>query len=420
MTAGRRRTHALHLDTGARQSESHGYDDVGGALIERALNKPLLPSWEGSDYSIARVIDNPVDQTLVLEVREDALWPNGRRVTAEQVRRSLGQALERDSDFALLWGARDSAVSCDSNTRVLVRFEVSNEITERWLASPAFAPRQLAHHADSRGTGCFRRSGDRLVSRDCELILEVERSEHAAVEAFVQGRISITCPTAFDLAARMSGSADFRPCEPDVHAVAIINPERAPTLWTDESRAFLSECAHDAPLPASVLLREELPHWATPRSPGQTGAVSVLFGDYWPNRQIAERLKQALQRAGAPNVQLEAVGLDELADRLRRLDFDIILRLEVGLIGPRRSLAMWLAGVQASLGGEDVSDLVSLFRSAMAAPGDTGLGDQLCATLLRALPVLPLYRFRSGYLATSDIPRAPLVNGCHYPAEMIA
>lgn len=378
----------LQLDVPWRQRDVHGYADPGGIAVDRARHRPLAPAFAGDRYALAAVDASGGAVTLTL--RPDARWRDGGRLDAGEVATTIAAALA-DHPLARLCGAGTPRPLRGDRVEVPAR---AAALLATWLAAPRFAPRR----ADT-ATGAFALDGDHLRGPDCDIELSIVSRPHEALARLDRAGAApgLTCPTAFDVgeAARRGGRRDLRRAPSDLHMVLLVNPERAPALAEIGGRAAL---AHRL----GVALAG-----AHPKAALAPQGLSLLVGDYWPNRDVAALVAGAARDLGL-EITDALVDLDALTARVTTLDFDLALVLVAGEITGAAALASWMA---ALVNDDEAGPL--------AAALDAGGVRAVVAALEPVLPVLPLCQLAAAYVASSSVPVAPLVQGVAYPVDRL-
>jgi hypothetical protein len=379
----------LQLDVPWRRRDQHGYADPGGIAVDRALHRPLAPAFVGDRYALAAV--SLAEGAVVVTVRRGARWRDGRRVEAREIADGITHALA-DHDLARLCGAGLPRAGLGGRIEIPARLA---PLLARWLSAARFTPR-----AADTASGRFVLDGDRLRAAHCEIDLSIVSRPSEALERLDRAGATpgLTCPTAFDVGdlARRCGRRDLRRESSDLHMVLLINPDRAPSLAEVGGRAALAQRLGVALAGDARVCRPD------------PAELTLLVGDYWPNRAVAARVAAAAHGLGV-DIAEETVDLDTLAARMMSADFDLALALIAGEIGGAASLASWMV----ELAGVDSTDTAA---AALAAGGVRAL----VAALEPVVPVLPLRRLDATYVASSSVPVTPLVQGMAYPVDVLA
>lgn len=407
----------VHLDVAPAHGEGTSID-AGGCQISRGLFRPVL---DDSGYALCDVIDRePSNRKLTLAIRPSLSC----EFDAHDLGVHLTRLVETDSAFTHLFGLVPSSMRVTSAKTLDLLLDTDTRLFEAALKSARFAPRR-DRHGKPAYTGAYLPVSPRVIRAPTgvRVRFRVIASAERAVSLFDREAITLTCPTAFDLAARYSAHPLFRSCETSVYAMALFNPERTGVLSDSAWRTSICRTVVAKPFPWEGIEWFE-PDPAVRHSPRPAGAVvdrtSITFGSYWPNRMLGERLSAALAEHGVRTVRLRGMSLARLGATLAELDFDVLLWLIVSSIPGEEGVLLWMAEMAIHLAAdEDKATVVRLFRAHQEARTDE-TRNELREALLQLLPFMPLCGFHSGYLARPWIPVRSIVDGAVYPIETLA
>jgi hypothetical protein len=379
----------LQLDT-APLAGAQGAD-VG--LLQRSIlaTKPVVAWSAASPYALATLVAEG-DGHFVLQLEEDARWSDGELVTPQQLELSLQWALPRLGALQQLYELRFAGTT---NNGVRLQSALPERCVHYVLRHLDFSPRR-----SNAQTGPYR-FHQPLVASHTEtqrpLRLMVESDAERAEQAYRAGRITHTCPTAFDLAARVRDQDAFTEARPDVVAAMGVNPQRCSALLAEKHRPGLLTA-----LGLGLQLESErtrsiipliAPSSAAPSSPLPYDQLELICSNFWPNVSIANAIGHALaERFGIP-VIVTPCSLPRLTRRVKQGDYQLALMLKQGL-GDLDLHAFFLAlcSLAPLLKPEGFGALQRALRS----------NGRVCWRLLSSMSsVFPLCSFSSGYLSSS-------------------
>jgi len=379
----------------------------------RALHRPLVDLDDEAGYALAAAeIDG---LSLLLELRDDARWQDGPRVTALELRAAVAMALAR-SGLADALGLDDGALALEGPLRVRIRTRVA-PLLASLLQDVRFAPDVRRPDGAPRFTGAYRLDPDGLYrprrGGGPALWPTPLPSSAAAIVAFDRGTLAATSPSMFDARPRL-GARQARRWTTGLVSWLCINPRLDPALCSFGLRGAIARALHVPPEARDVLLLE--PSAARAARP-RLGAASVRRQDRtlvlcassdWQSRLVAEATRRALAEVGVVDVRVEHVPRRMLGRRTLSWDFDLAIGTHPGAWGPH---SMLLGDAAAIHRGSDVSVRRAIEQYLVdLAWGAPHAAEDLSRLVLETLPIVPLFRLRATYLASAPLATASLAN----------
>lgn len=421
------RSVAIQLELPADPDRPLPGSSVSELQLDRAQHKPLVASRAFPEYGLTELASD-MPGRVRLRRRPDSRFADGELVAVDELVSALIRGFETQPNLCDLFGLRvlsgrevggDAWIELECSARV--------DLVQQLLSGPAFRVRRARVNATNQ-TGPFGIASTvplRLTGSKVELRLPAVHDAARIVDDFNRGALDLTCPTCFELSEREKAHPAWRSCEPDLDAYLLINPQLAPRLADPTARAWLQqEIASPGFIENPAVVPMPSPEFARalrPRAGTCHGLdLRLVYSEYWPNREIAKAVASAIMRLGAKRVELAAVPLETLSNEVVEGRAGAALQLRLGMFGRERSMALRCAVLAMRL---TTADQKARLKASMvpwllngAPPEDSSL-----ALLLHALvPVLPVCRFRSGFLARSGFEGARLVNDNYFALEQIA
>jgi hypothetical protein len=408
-TATARATIGVHVELPATAAATHR--EVSVFQAHRALNRPVLASEGFPAYALC---DATIHGSMLrLDTRPESEWSDGRPVTAREICDGIRRGFATRRGLAALLGVDPWAIESREDGTIEITSRNHAADVARVLRNPGFTPER----DDRLGTGAFHNvSADTLTlySRRNDRALQLWDSTAAVdvIREFRRGKIALTSPTAFDVAARCAGHRDFRPCEPDVTALLLVHPDRGRPLAGVASRVAIARALRFPDALAHVVIPSDVP--AGLDDDGGTSAprrtVSVLYTDYFPNAALVRALVGAAR--GIADLRPQPVDLAGLRARVDGADFDAALVLLPGMFEPGMSGSVVLASL-AMIAGDAAT------RDEVLSAFDAG-SSRLARAVWECVPAITIGRFASGYLASPEVEPMSVVYGTVHPVEVFA
>ena len=402
----------VHTELAQRTVPSvEGAGDYDQTQMLRAVYRPVLDS-EGDRYALASAETD--DESLGLRLREDARWHDGTRVTAADLKDAILAGLDRSPGLAGLLGIRGDAVQEEGPHRLRVWSRAAPLVADV-LTDLRFTPWKRGYTGafEAGADGVYRPRSGRGRSL-CAVHLE---STRAAIAAFDRGLVAATCPAMFEL-AQHADSRRTKDCVTNMVAKLIVNPRLDPVLASAPFRAALSRglAVPDAARDTLVVERACTgPVREVPQPAART--LRVVYGGYWPNQFVASAVASVLAELGVRHMILISATLPELTNRLRSHEFDLAIAIDVGTWGRHSQLLRGAASIHHRASKAARSAMEHATRE--LARGSAQAEELLSRMVFDVLPLVPLFRFRSVYLA-ADALGGRLANDNYLRLEKLA
>lgn len=417
----------LHLELPVGSLRPTAAADPGAFQVWRALHRPLVER-DANPYALCEIVEQD-DHRLDLFLREDAVWSNGEHIRIDDICRGFERGFATQPGLSALCQADSLSIQQFSERVFSVQTQMPAFLMRQVLCDLRFTP---CAGSEPLYSGAFQPAAEGVYTsiedEDIALRFRVLTEAIDVEREFRASALSATSPTAFDFAHRARQEPDFRPCTPDIHAFLFINPARRPALAQAFWRQRFLDTLAAKSSPTDVVFREfdvlrtssrRLKAAAQTLPSLEPRRLQIIYGDYWPNRAILTPVVEGLGELGVDEIAFKPVCQDQLSEEIARANFEAALVLGLGGFEPDISALMMFLRLAAMV---CPADTVAKMRRIVSSWKD--VGDETSTEVLRELvfcklPVVPLFGFRSGYLADAELADVPLVQGYAYRVETL-
>ena len=410
----------VQLETMPRALGAFSALDLSDLQLAQALHRPVVAVPDASDSGLAKLRQVDIrNGNSEYELMFDCRLPHipDAKSLLESACGSVNGLLENDKGMARLLGIR---VLHQGKHRLMLSAAVPKEVLARHLSSLRWHRETQSELLSNSGKFAVIATSPNSIDlsrhdrkQDCEIRLLVEPRAAYARRAFESDQLNISSAGAFDLAKASARDRNFHPCETNIHSMLFINP-RSVTVLRDPKLRLAFYRSLRCPVALSDLLAKEV--WPLPNIEevpkpyyGKNRSLELIYGDYFPNLAIAEVVAETLRDLNIAQVRLQKLNLSELALRISQGNFELALSLSIENQLPEIALRFRLASaaMQLSTSHEKKEDAFLHYRDALIDNPDP----YLMADILSRLPIVPLFRFRSGVLCSPQLSPPPMING---------